>query len=716
MELDNRNIRDLECILQARVIEKYGEEISDEECEAFWHSDDVVQWFQTKGYTLYKPLSGANHDTGATLPTLPFDIFSEFDYPYAYHNAQTEDGGEPSLAARESTFLEEQVIAKSLRHQLSLFERPAYLDGPVDTYEAYDRWKGLPADFQQEWAAYREPLVPSKTMATTQPYQVGQLVRLSTTSPGVLGTLVYNHYRTSITPEVRRQFHHGDNQTFQIIQRKDIPALRSSQSDFRPRPIGPNDFVYLLATPIPQYKRFEYSGRQKVTNMIPQPELEPVRGHSNFNRNDPAARYERGRSISLCNKEMTETIYTLPHNLFAVPDTDTERAAESLTGNVSNPNAQMLLYPHHSSIDAHALAATALALVTPRGKGIYATDEAPDAMAAVLDAALGQGDGAVKSPEKRKRTDEEERERRIKWREVSYGAVPPEYISGVIMHSETLLDLKMAPILSSKGIMPGIRANDELRPIPRSPEEFIVQGLDDLLEQLQAARAAGARFSKWRAPVACSAPDSGSTRYPSQLGLETQAETLAQFAATSQEAGLVPIVEPDVDFSRDASLVRSAEVHEQAIRLIYQRMEAHGVLLEGTLLKPSFPQPGLKHPSRATVTPEEIAMATASVISRSVPIAVPGVMFLSGGLSSETATSWLAAVNKLADAAPAGSAFRRLPFLTFSFGRAIQGEPMKKWAQGDEEGTRAGIVEWSKKCWQAAGGQGAVNTDSWWSS
>jgi fructose-bisphosphate aldolase class I len=146
-------------------------------------------------------------------------------------------------------------------------------------------------------------------------------------------------------------------------------------------------------------------------------------------------------------------------------------------------------------------------------------------------------------------------------------------------------------------------------------------------------------------------------------------------------------------------------VHEHAIRLIYQRMEAHGVLLEGTLLKPSFPQPGLKHPSRETVTPEDIAMATASVISRSVPIAVPGVMFLSGGLSSETATSWLTAVNKLVDSAPPGSAFRRLPMLTFSFGRAIQGEPMKKWVHGDEEGTRAGIADWSKKCWQAAGGK-----------
>ncbi|KAF8908979.1 fructose-bisphosphate aldolase [Gymnopilus junonius] len=224
-------------------------------------------------------------------------------------------------------------------------------------------------------------------------------------------------------------------------------------------------------------------------------------------------------------------------------------------------------------------------------------------------------------------SEEENTERRKKWKESMYKAVSSEYISGVILHEETLLDFKLGPLLSGKGIISGIRANKELAPIPRHEEEFIVQGLDDMLPRLQAARAAGARFSKFRTPIACSSVKTG---FPSPLSLEIQAETLAQFAAISQQAGLVPIVEPDVDFSRDADLVRSAEVHESAISAIYERMRAHGVLLEGSLIKPSFPQPGLQHPSRAHVTPEQIAVATAAVISRSVPSAVPGVLFLSG--------------------------------------------------------------------------------------
>ena len=148
----------------------------------------------------------------------------------------------------------------------------------------------------------------------------------------------------------------------------------------------------------------------------------------------------------------------------------------------------------------------------------------------------------------------------------------------MILHEETLLDFKLAPLLSSKGIIPGVRANKELTPIPRSEEEYIVQGIDDMLPRLQAARAAGARFSKFRTPISCSSEKTG---FPSPLSLEIQAETLAQFAAISQQAGLVPIVEPDVDFSKDADLARSADIHERAISLIYERMRAHGVLLEG---------------------------------------------------------------------------------------------------------------------------------------
>jgi len=199
-------------------------------------------------------------------------------------------------------------------------------------------------------------------------------------------------------------------------------------------------------------------------------------------------------------------------------------------------------------------------------------------------------------------------------------------------------------MLSDKGIIPGVRANGELTPIPRSEQEFLVQGLDNLLPRLQAARAAGARFSKWRVPIACGSKDTG---YPSELSLEIQADTLAQFAAISQQAGLVPIVEPDVEFSRDADLARSVEVHGRAISLIYERMKAHGVLLEGkdwdqrsmftprlnvpgSLIKPSFPQPGCKHSSRGNAIAKDIALATATMLLRSVPIAVPGILFLSG--------------------------------------------------------------------------------------
>lgn len=216
------------------------------------------------------------------------------------------------------------------------------------------------------------------------------------------------------------------------------------------------------------------------------------------------------------------------------------------------------------------------------------------------------------------------------------------------MHTESLHDFNLGPLLSSKGIIPGIRANGELTPIPRAEHEFIVQGLDGLLGKLQAARALGARFSKWRAPIACSSHIAG---YPTSISLQIQAETLAQFAAISQQAGLVPIVEPDVDFSRDADLSKSVHVHETIIAMIYERMKAHGVLIEGkfldpyndlgcstdesecflgTLLKPSFPQPGIRNPQRANVTAEEIALATATMLSRSVPIAVAGVLFLSG--------------------------------------------------------------------------------------
>ncbi|EEB93713.1 hypothetical protein MPER_07595, partial [Moniliophthora perniciosa FA553] len=257
-------------------------------------------------------------------------------------------------------------------------------------------------------------------------------------------------------------------------------------------------------------------------------------------------------------------------------------------------------------------------------------------------------------------------------------------------------------ILTKKGIIVGVRANGELAPLPASPFEFIVQGLDDLLAKLQAARAAGARFSKWRVPIACTSIGLG---LPSQTSLDIQAETLAIYASISQQAGLVPIVEPDIEFSADADLPRSVEIHQKAIRLIYDRCHSHNVLLEGTLLKPSYPQPGLKHPSRSNVSSKEIALATASVIANSVPSAVAGVVFLSGGLSTPVALDYLSALNQLVNTSPPTSPFKRLPPLSFSYGRALQGEAIKHWANSDAQSMKDSLERAAKGCWLAARGE-----------
>ena len=316
------------------------------------------------------------------------------------------------------------------------------------------------------------------------------------------------------------------------------------------------------------------------------------------------------------------------------------------------------LYPHHSPAVAASLITIAEDLVNPRGKGIYATDETIEGIEARFSAAEG-----IEAKSK-VYTDAQCRERRRRWRECLYESLPTgmhfstttpvliapnigtlDYISGVILHHETLIDFQLAPILMSRGIIPGVRADTDAHPLPISPLEPATQGLDDLLPRLQAAHKAGARFSKWRAPILCN-----SSTLPTQAGLEAQAESLARFAAISQQAGLVPIVEPDVDFAEDADLKKSVEVHVRIISLIYARCAAYGVLLEGksirvtlldkkskliacmlgSLIKPSFPQPGRKHPSRSTTSVETIGLATATVLARSMPVSVAGVVFLSG--------------------------------------------------------------------------------------
>ncbi|KAF8555728.1 aldolase [Imleria badia] len=294
---------------------------------------------------------------------------------------------------------------------------------------------------------------------------------------------------------------------------------------------------------------------------------------------------------------------------------------------------------------AASLIATAEALVNPHGKGIYATDD------------------TIKGIESRM----------LRWRECLYESLPTDYISGVILYHETLIDFQLAAVLIDRGIIPGVRADADAHPLPISPLEPATQGLDNLLPRLQVAYKAGARFSKWRAPILCN-----SSTLPTQAGLA-----------------------PDVDFAEDADLKKSVEVYVKITSLVYARCAAYGVLLEGrlitcmlgSLIKPSFPQPGYKHPSRSMTSVETIGLAKATILARSMPVSAAGVVFLSGGLSDSDAVKYLSAVNAVANKAPVGSPLSRLPNLTFSFGRGLQGQATSKWVRGDETGAKQAFEE-----------------------
>ncbi|KAI5123175.1 hypothetical protein M0805_000875 [Coniferiporia weirii] len=396
-------------------------------------------------------------------------------------------------------------------------------------------------------------------------------------------------------------------------------------------------------------------------------------------------------------------------NAIATPGYGFSPAGVLAPADNDSDDSTAFLYPHHPPAVARALIATAQALVNPRGVGIYATDETPEGIEARLEAAADEEGGAVA------RTEEEKRERRRRWRECLYETLPTEYISGVILHHETLVDFQLAPVLTARGIIPGVRADTDSHPLPCSPAEPATQGLDDLLPRLRTAYTFGARFTKWRAPILCDAHT-----LPSQAALEAQAESLARFAAVSQQAGLVPIVEPDVDFSGDADLRRSVDVHVRAIALIYARCAAYGVLTEGALIKPSFAQPGLKHPSRSRTTPDEIAAATTAALARALPAGVAGVVFLSGGLADADAVAYLRSVNARVDSARTRTAaaameqgkgkggqdaVARLPPLTFSFGRGLQGGAMRLWVGGDEEGAREAFRGRAGECSRAVRGE-----------
>jgi fructose-bisphosphate aldolase, class I len=309
----------------------------------------------------------------------------------------------------------------------------------------------------------------------------------------------------------------------------------------------------------------------------------------------------------------------------------------------------------------HELEMVARALVAP-GKGILAADES---------------DGTIK-----KRFDsidvESTEESRRAYRDLLFTTQGAEdYISGVILFDETIRQSSadgtpFPKLLESKGIVPGIKVDKGAKPLALAEGETITEGLDGLRDRLAEYRELGAKFAKWRATYSIS------DELPSENCVWTNAHALARYAALCQEAGIVPIVEPEVLQDGTHTIEQSAKATGRVLQAVYTELHDQRVELEGTLLKPNMVLSGYEASNRAGI--DEVADTTLEVLRKHVPAAVPGIVFLSGGQTDEDATAHLNAMNE------------RGPHpweLSFSYGRALQAPALKAW-HGEEGNVQAG--------------------------
>jgi fructose-bisphosphate aldolase class I len=296
--------------------------------------------------------------------------------------------------------------------------------------------------------------------------------------------------------------------------------------------------------------------------------------------------------------------------------------------------------------------ATAQALVAP-GKGILAADESFPTIEKRFQSV------GVESTEENRRA----------YREMLF--LTPRVqssISGVILFDETIRQsasdgTPFPGLLSARGMIPGIKVDKGAKPLAGAPGERCTDGLDGLRDRLAEYRELGARFSKWRAVYGIG-PGT-----PSDTCVHVNAVELARFAALSQEAGLVPIVEPEVLMDGSHAIERSADVTGHVLQAVFEELYLQRVRLEDLLLKTNMVLSGYDCPDQAT--PDEIAYWTLRCLERHVPVAVPGVVFLSGGQSEQTATINLDAINRRG-----GHPWE----LSFSFGRALQASALRAWA------------------------------------
>src|ERR1017187_5132963 len=244
-----------------------------------------------------------------------------------------------------------------------------------------------------------------------------------------------------------------------------------------------------------------------------------------------------------------------------------------------------------------------------------------------------------------------------------------ESISGAILYDETIRQQKkdgtpFVKVIMGAGIIPGIKVDTGAKDLAGHPGEKITEGLDGLRDRLAEYSQMGARFAKWRAVIAVG------DGIPSRGCIEANAQALARYAALCQEAGLVPVIEPETLMEGAHTLERCGKVTEEVLRTVFNQLYEQGVMLEGVILKPNMVLPGSTFPKQETV--EEVADATVQCLLRSVPAAVPGIAFQSGGQSAELASARLNAMNVRFES--------RLPWaLAFSFARAIQQPALEIW-------------------------------------
>ncbi|MEO2141142.1 MAG: class I fructose-bisphosphate aldolase [bacterium] len=334
-------------------------------------------------------------------------------------------------------------------------------------------------------------------------------------------------------------------------------------------------------------------------------------------------------------------------------------------------------------MDKARLVQTAQALVA-EGKGILAADESGGTIKRRFDSIN------VESTEDNRRN----------YREMLFRtAGVNEFISGVILFDETIRQnaadgSRMVKVLADQGIISGIKVDKGTIPLPESPDELVTEGLDGLRDRLKEYVELGAGFTKWRAVI--SITDST----PSSYCIAANAHSLARFAALSQEAGLVPIVEPEILRDGDHGIDRCFEVTEETLREVFGQLAQQKVDLEGMLLKPSMVISGGAAAKRAD--PKEVAERTIEVFKRVLPASVPGVVFLSGGEPDDSVTANLNALNQQA-------ADARAPWeLSFSFGRSLQGAPLAAWAGKAENTEAAALAFYTRASLTGAARRGAA--------